>query len=66
MDQIDLFEHRADNALGVKRIEAISSQLGVKGRALLFFGVFVFAWAYNLDSVSGAWSEDQNACADKT
>ena len=36
---------------GVKRIEAISAQLGPKARALMFFGCFLVAYAYGLDGV---------------
>lgn len=34
---------------GVKRIEAISSQLGPKARILIFVGCFLVAYAYGLD-----------------
>ncbi|GAB1194328.1 hypothetical protein APSETT444_003572 [Aspergillus pseudonomiae] len=34
---------------GVKRIAAISSQLGVVARVFLFFGIFLVAYVYGLD-----------------
>jgi SIT family siderophore-iron:H+ symporter-like MFS transporter len=34
---------------GVKRIEAISSQLGFVARFFLFFGIFLVAYVYGLD-----------------
>ncbi|KAF5855245.1 Siderophore transporter [Aspergillus alliaceus] len=34
---------------GVKRVEAISSQLGFVSRIFLFFGIFLIAYAYGLD-----------------
>lgn len=37
---------------GVKRIEAISAQLGPKARALMFFGCFLVAYAYGLDGAN--------------
>jgi hypothetical protein len=38
-----------ENSPGVRRIEAISAQLGFKDRIILFFGVFLVAYAYGLD-----------------
>ena len=34
---------------GVKRIAAISSQLGIVARVFLFFGIFLVAYVYGLD-----------------
>ena len=44
--------NRARLTPGVKRIEAISGSLGKWGKVSAFFGIFVLAYSYSLDSVS--------------
>ena len=36
-------------SLGVKRIEAISAQFTTVDRVILYFGIFLVAYAYGLD-----------------
>ncbi|KAE8353486.1 major facilitator superfamily domain-containing protein [Aspergillus coremiiformis] len=51
-DRLQSDDSQLDDKLpnpGVKRIEAISSQLGLVARISLFFGIFLVAYVYSLD-----------------
>ena len=48
--QFQELQHEAEfKNPGVKRIAAISSQLGFVARVFLFFGIFLIAYVYGLD-----------------